>query len=714
MQVRQYNFYLIYFENSVQVLREALPKWGDSLALVFQRESGEQFMRPQLSGPLQFTGDDYDTIMGRAFDEQLGVRIQNRENVNEIYDFTFYRTDCEINEDDKIISVTPQYSDFYNTILDGLDKEFDLIKLAPAIQRVQFDKRPMFQVYVSGAQSVGCFLTGMWWEEPVTTPTADNNTLVNTYKFTKAAERRQIFIKPSSEATAIRANDVFLDDAISSIPFDHANDQIRLVCTLVDIGGSYRANYELYFGDTLGYHAQSQVPASNNYSVVLQPTFGYSGTMEVEVSTFAVYTRMITDAVTVGSTTTEAIPSPDLVADNRNYTRVLRVAPTAAILFGTELTSTPTEYGIGMEYYNVPYYYALPYSPVLGKPVFPVSRNDWGRVSVWFVEVVGYTEIEQQARVPAVLRDAFPLWSVISVLLNAIGANVTHEGTAAYSQFLYGANPISGTNYRLLISPKSNILTLNYDQPAQTAPITLREVLNMLRDCYRCFWYVDDDYRLRIEHISFFRNGGSYDDTEPDVWKDLTTLQSIRNGKPLAYHTSKYKYDKSQMPARYEFAWMDSVTAIFAGYPINMKSNYVQKDLIEKISVNKFTSDLDYMLLNPSDVSRDGFALLSSVDGVVPYVTMDGVTMQNGRLSFAILEGFYLYDLPGRKYEINGIEGTALGIKRGKVQEVSFPSMGAPDLLGLVKTFIGEGAIRKIELNLSSRMAEGEIEYDTE
>ena len=42
-------------------------------------------------------------------------------------------------------------------------------------------------------------------------------------------------------------------------------------------------------------------------------------------------------------------------------------------------------------------------------------------------------------------------------------------------------------------------------EPAQTAPITLKNVLNMLRDCFRCYWFIDDQNRFRVEHIQFFR-----------------------------------------------------------------------------------------------------------------------------------------------------------------------------------------------------------------
>ncbi len=711
-----YQFHFDFNDNGEHFEQEAHPVWGDSLGMVFQRESGEQFIRPSLNGPLLFIGADYDLIAGRSFDclFEIELHVWKDGALQRIYPMRFFKTDCEFNEDDKSVSVTPEIIDSYNQVMAGIEREFDLIKLKPVIEQVQMDKRPVLQVYIGGSRSVGCFLSGMWWESPVISPTSDDNLLVNTYKFTRAAWKHAIYLEGTPDAIAIRDEDVFLEDmpADPRTPFDLSNGNSRITMQMIQISGGYRLLFQFYRSGVLAYEGQIQPPQGIDYSVVLQPTFGYYGTITLTSGSIAVYTRMITDADEVDGIQTDNIPASDLVENNRNYSKILRVMPSMGILFGLNLSSTPTEYGVATKYYGVPYYYTLPPSPVLGKPVFPVARNDWGRVSVWFVEIIGIAEKEVAARVPVVLRDAFPLWSVISVLLQAIGADTTHAGTEEYSEFLYGENPISGTDYRVLLTPKSNLISINYDEPAQSAPISLLQVLNMLRDMYRCYWYIDEDDRFRIEHISFFRNGGSYD-SAPGVGLDLTTTLS-RNGKSLAFGTSRYTFDKDEMPARYEFGWMDKVSAPFEGYPISMKSNYVKEDLIERVSLSRFTSDIDYILLDPGEVSKDGFGVISSDEGVVPYMTYEGVTMQNGYLSFAILEGFYLYDLPGRRYEIDGIEGTAIGVKRQKVQRVSFPVMGAPDFLGLVKTFIGNGTIRKIELNLSSRMAETDLEYDTD
>ena len=352
--------------------------------------------------------------------------------------------------------------------------------------------------------------------------------------------------------------------------------------------------------------------------------------------------------------------------------------------------------------------------------MFPVARNAWGRVSVWFTFSAIDWLVEQSGRQPFTIRHAYPLHSVISVLLGEIAPGILHEATTAYSEFLYGANLI-GVEQTLLITPKSNIVSAGYDQPAQKAPITLRAVLDMLRDCFRCYWFIDEQGRFRVEHIEYFRNGGSYSGT-PVVGVDLTSESVPRTGKKWAYARNQYEFEKPAMAARYQFGWMDNVTQLFAGYPINIISRYVNPENIEQISVSQFTSDIDFVLLNPETVSKDGFVLLAAIlqagEYVLPYLNwnVDGNDhyLQNAYVAFCFLQQYYAYDMPAPDYEINGEQYTAIGVKRLKTQSIRFPASTDPDILKLIETNLGNGTIEKLSVNLSSRNANATLKYDTE
>ena len=599
----------------------AYPVYKDDLAKDFEKESNQEFFRAKLSGNLSFVGPDYDWIVGRAFDFQYIIIVYISYNAGqtwtEYWRGTFWKTDCDFDDDAKTVSVKPTVWDQYNDVLAGLDKEYNLIELAPEIVPVKADKRPMIQVYVPGQSVIGCFLSGMWWEQEAE-PESDETKLVNDFHFSL---NKSLFVVNVSGGGSISLPQVFTGDSFD--PTQQGNQEYT--------NGGYTFRYS-YGASSSGSGVSwsiirnsdsvvlwsktltNQYPYSLPYEIVLDPVSGSgaSGTVTLYLHTIPVYSRFVCDTPTINSLETYPIPADDIVENNRNYTRVIGYYFPDTIYFSTRLTSTPNQWGLYQpgQYYQPPYLY---WSPEL----FPVARNAWSLVSIWFTFYAFDWIVEESGRQPFTIRHAYPLASVISVLLAKIAPNITHEANADYSQFLYGTNLI-GITQKLLITPKSNLVTAGYDQPAQKAPITLKNVTDMLRDCFRCYWFIDEQNRFRVEHIQYFRNGGSYSGS-PVVGIDLTTQKVPRNGKEWAFARNQYKFDKPEMAARYQFGWMDDVTQLFEGFPIDIVSKYVNPDNIEQIDVSRFTSDIDYILLNPGEISKDGFALLAGIvtDGLL-------------------------------------------------------------------------------------------------
>ena len=705
----------------------SFPIWNNDLGIDFEKESNEEFFRAKLSGKIVFVGPDYDWIVARAFDYQFVLTVFISYDAGatwaEYWRGTFWKTDCEFDDDTKAVSVKPTVLDRYNDVLAGMDKEYNLIELAPEIKPVLADKRPMIQVYVPGQTVIGCFLSGMWWEQECEAVEESDNVeieghtypaLTHKYHFALNKTRRIIEVDQSDGATPVIPN-VFSgakpSTEIYGYQFTNGDYTARYVVTI-------NPYFEIVQNSTNTVMwrkvTTSGIPP---VEITLDPVAGSgaTGTVTVYVHDVPVYARYICDTEQVAWVNTYPLPADDLVENNRNYNRVIGYNFPDTIYFSTEFSETPTQWGLYKpgQYYQTPY---LIYDPEF----FPIARNGWGRYSIWFTSYLFDWIVEESARKQFTIRHAYPLASVLSVLLNKVAPGITHEATTAYSQFLYGTN-IIGINQTLLITPKSNIVSSGYDEPAQTAPITLKNVLNMLRDCFRCYWFIDDQNRFRVEHIQFFRNGGSYTGT-PVVGIDLTTQQVTRNGKPWAYAQGKYQFDKPEMAARYQFGWMDDVTQLFDGYPIDIISKYVNPDNIEKIEIARFTSDIDYILLNPGDVSKDGFVLLSAILSggglVLPYynfvIGVNNHYLQNAYVAFCILQGYYAYDMPARFYEINGEQMEAYGVKRLRTQTVKFPLLYDPDFLKLVKTNLGNGMIKKLSVNLSSRNANATLNYDTE
>lgn len=720
-------------ELTVYEMRETKPVYKDDLAKEYELETNQRFYRVKLSGKISFIRQDYDYIMSQNFESQFYFLMGKSNDGgrtwdNEYYRGKFFMTDCEFDDDNKKCTVQPDPLDDYNDVLAGLEKEYNLITLAPEINRVLFDKRPLIQIYIPGDSVVSCFLGGDYWEQDANA-VSDRNALINTYHFALCNLLKEINVTGSSNPNvnglyagrmSIGANNTFTG---TLYPNNNNGFTIRA-------SQEYQPpffgiiNYEIVrTSDNVVLFSYGSVSSGNQpwdnaeFDFTAVSGSGASGTPHAEMTTYNIYARYLCDVEKIDDLTTYPLPTDDIVENNRNYHRAIGYAIDVGYI-SNDFSTQPTEYGLA----DNGQYFAPPYS-IWGQKFFPIARSTWRYASIWFGFSVFDWILEEKARKQYTLRDAYPVASCISVLLKQFAPGISHEATAEYSQFLYGAtNPISYQKFELLLTQKTNVLVGDYDRPAQKAPTTLQQLTNMLRDCFRCFWYIEDG-KFKVEHILWFRNGGSYS-ANPGLTVDLTTLLNVRNGKTWGFASSKWSFDKVDMAERYQFEWMDDVTQPFEGSPINILSKFVTPGKIEEITVSNFTSDVDYMILNPSAISEDGFALFAAVRDsnnnlVLPYRTFSaqGVdfVLQNYILSFYYLQPtYYVYDLPARRVEINGNSMNAYGVERKKKQTVTYPSIDDPDPMKLVKTAIGNGQINKISITLHSRMNKVTLMYDTE
>lgn len=718
-----YEFELSATLNGTTSSRQVHPIYNDDLSMEFEKESNEQFFRRSLSEKLTFVRDDFDFIDSKGFETEFELRVLISYNGGQAFEQywtgRFWKTDCEFNIDDREVAVKPEVHDEYNDVLSGLEKEYNLLDLKPEIEQIIMTKRPMIQIYIPGQSVVSCFLSGMYWEEDCESVDSLSD-LKNKYHFaqilSEGAANITGNISPSAGGYYYGKYEGGAKD------FEFISTLYSFKKTIVTGSGGFSKRFTIvrnlsnvamweykYTGSDI-----TQDPISFEMTPILGT--GATGTVKVDLSFIDVLGRFVTDSDEVKGIATYDLTADDLVGNNRNYHKVIGYDFKDTIFFSDSLSDKPTKWGI----FQPNQYYQEPYA--LGIPAFyPVAKSAWGRLSVWFAFSVIDELVEASGRKEFALKDAFPLSSVISVLLSKIAPSIKHEPDASYSQFLYGdSNPLDGKSYKLFITPKSNILAGNYDQPAQKAPITLRDITDMLKNCFRCYWFIEDG-KFKIEHIQYFRKGGAYTGGNV-VGVDLTALKVARNGKSWSFATSSYSYDKDDMPERYQFGWMDDVTSPFEGEPIEIRSKFVEAGNIEDVNVANFTSDADYMLLNPSACSSDGFALLGVVqrngENYVPILqaTIGDVeyNLQNMLMSFYYLQNYYLYDMPALPIVVNGVARSAYGIKKQKKQQVKFPARVDLSLTRLVKTEVGDGVIEKLSINLQSRSASATLSYDTE
>jgi hypothetical protein len=607
--------------------RQAFPVYKDDLAIDYALEQNQEFYRGKLSGKLTFQKDDYLFIRSKTFDTQFGVVISISYDSGQTWAVywsgQFWKTDCQFNEDDQTAIVTPNVNDRYNAVLAGMDKEYNLIDLAPEIQPIKLDKRPMIQVYVPGQTVIGCFLSGMWWEQEcesvleTDTVKIEGHTypaLEYKYHFSKNKTIRAVEVMQQGTPTI---PEIYFGEPYSGAGVtEYTNGAYKFLHNYISLSYVTNEIFEIVrISDGTVMWYVSFVNQEQTYPIELElppvANSGATGTIKLYIHDVSVFARYVTDVEQARGRNTYPIPNDDIVENNRNYSRVIGYYFPNTIWISDYLTTTPTKWGI----YQPGLYYDAGIPAVVGAgEAFPIARAAWSHLSFWFVFFLSDSIDEPYWRKEYTLKDTFPIWSVISVLLAKIAPGITHGGTTDYSQFLYDRNPITRIDQRLFITPKSNVISSSYDQPAQKAPITLKRVTDMLRDCFRCYWFIDNQNRFRIEHISYFMNGGAYPGTPnfPVVGIDLTQQVVTRNGKPWAFARNQYEFDKPEMVARYQFGWMDDVTEFFEGYPIDIISKYVNPGNVEQIDVSQFTSDIDYILLNPGEISKDGFVLLGA------------------------------------------------------------------------------------------------------
>lgn len=729
----KYRFFLQIGEDGTK--QTVRPNYKDDLTLDYELETNQRFYRAKLSGKINFVRADYDIINDAPFDSEFFLYIEKSDDwgqtYNQYYKAKFMKTDCTFNDDDKLVTVKPETTDQYDDVLAGLEKEYNLIELAPQIEFLTIRKRPLIQIYVPGDSIVSCFLGGTNWEQDANA-TTDQNALIQTYHFALCNILKEIQITSHGSPAVISG----LYTGQMATGASANNFEGKLYPEL-------NVNYYIYISqqriDGLPFGAvaveirkRSDDTAMFRYTKATTSPFdtlefdltavegsGATGTMHADMKSYNIYARYLCDVEKIDDLNTYPLPADDIVDNNRNYRRSIGYAIDVAFI-SNNFSDTPTEWGLA----DSGKYFAPPYS-IYGQTFYPIARSTWRYASLWFGFYLFDWILEEKARKAYTLRDAFTLSSCINVLLKEFAPGITHEATPEYSQFLYNTNnPISGQSFKLLISQKSNIINGEYQTPAQKAPVTLRQIMTMLRDIYKCYWYIEDG-KFKIEQINWFRNGGSYG-YNPIIDYDLTQLENVRNGKKLAFATSEYSFDKVDMPERYQFEWMDDVTTPFEGLPIEITSKYVTAGKIEEINISNFTSDIDLMLLNPGAISSDGFALFAAVTPSgggqlkLPFTRqiVDNVEyyLQNGYLAFINIQPTYwVYDMPARRFKINNTPNYAIGIERKKKQTLNFPAGTTdPNPMQLVKTYIGNGQVDKLSINLCSRNIKATLKYDTE
>lgn len=754
----------------------------------YKKETGQVFFRNSLEGSIKIFGTDFDFINSQSLETKYVLIVTNADGKVLALN-SFAKTDCKLDTTRHSIELKLSSIDRYSKLMNKYDNTYDLIKLSPAITPLTLTKRLLYQFYIQGANSVSCYANGTYWEQDVNEAIDDANALRNKYYFAENFTKQEIVIeKEQSEyfaGTYIRdesyngyrwihtteSNLVFWLDPLSDSEKANYDTAAWPYGSILNAAtGSHPTNttgesrnslYWIKFNDTKTFGSQN-TPNLKSKSVyctsyadkkfdgvfnsgsgadyklnkVLDNTYAFN--LRDCLIDYTIWGRILADVDTAieqstGQTKTlYDLPKDDFVSERVNYRKCIG-------LIGLQVKQTgytvahPTKYGRNDygEYFTNNFVNA--FTKTEHVPV-PISRSSWANTSLWAIIPDNWSAFENQFRSEYILKDAFSLADVIKALLHKIDPLVKFEATSEYSQFLYGGDtstpiiPFDGSRigYVPFIAPKSNVLKGNYDQAAQKAEITFEQVMNMLRDCFRCYWYIDSDNHLRIEHISYFMKGLSY--TSPNIQLDLTKKYDKFNNKAILYVQEATSYNKDDLSSRYEFNWMDDSTDTFDDMEVNVNSVYIQSDKTEEINSEVFSTDIDLMLYAPDKFSNDGFVLMmaNKDTGKVPIAAVSGLrddeyaytysaTPQNYLCSWLYLARYYMLDMPAYHIEYTRAPLTGAyrvtGIKQFKQQDIEFQTSKKIDLNKAIKTSVGTGIVDSLSVNIDTQLISATLVY---
>ena len=719
--------------NGVYTQEEVHPVFGDDIKLNISREENQIFRREKIEGTFKFVNKDFDLIYECSIFTKCTLEIY-REDVF-VGSAGFIRTDCEFNLDDKICSVKLTTKDIYEKILNGYDNKYNIVKLAPKRDSVTLTKRAILQFYVRGESVVTNVVGGVHYEQSCK-EVYDAKALGDIYHFGGYLPLSYIYINNVIDATA--PSDVlgryFIDNSIAGgaaiIYINSSNSKYRIQLTYV------ASEWVLLLIDSSTNKTLASANVPNVQSGSQAITFTKSGSSGGDYASGIynsdgdLYCRVLLPKQFDNSY--QRSMDDDITDYDSNYPYVGgvsldRFAPKMKMV--VDKSVTPTEWGIDSEgtYFQYPILTASQQEN--GSSPIPIGQSHWERMSSWLLSDDDVNDLVDDFYATFILKDSYPIGSAIAVLLKEIDDNISFEDTQDYSMFLYSgamqelySYDFLGCRNALHITPISNIKKTFYEQAAQRGEISLKQIFDMLRNVYNCYWFIDSEKRLRIEHIVYFKNGNSYTSEKPTPSIDVTIKKNLPTWESWGFAQNTVEYETDKCPARYEFKWGDKCTYPFVGEPIDVKDIYLDASQKESVGIENFLADIDYIVSNPSGVSDDLFAVFEVNKSTKKVDILDvrlndaspKYKIQNPYLSMIVAERFYYpFDLSGWKASAGQYELDVYKTKGIKKQTLSCPlTLAEMRSIGVIRTELGNGTIDKLEAEINTLYAKNTIYYE--
>lgn len=717
--------------------RQVYPVYED-LSRNFKKEKDYIFLKEQLDGKVKFIQDDFDFFYEMGIEEKIVMSIRDKEGFFEEIRGFFYKTDAEWDSDSRSLQTAITIDDKYETILNKIDSEYNVIEEAVGMESIYYKKRMLIQVYNSGDNYITNIYGGMHFTQELDIhPVTVHDVLVDDYHFNRSKRINYIADSYSSELSADITGS-YNSDGINAYVHENGLYRIKLI-------GQYQGDFQFVLyrvsDDQHMYITGLGIPAYEVDALKLEFRGINGNSGRFKFTNYEIYTRIITNKNEMDQVETYDIPENDIVLNNSNYKKCIGYqVDTFQVYEGVSVS--PTKFGKYPDdtKNEGKYYKEFQVSEASGiSTPIPVGSKDWGALSLWFFNNPAIRAREYTQSEDVLLRDAYPLHEIIKTLLERMGSSLIFDNTEDHSQFLYSETNPLGTftflefegngytegysgNLNYYLTPKSNVIKSNYDNSATKAKLTIGGVFDILYKAFKCRWHIEGN-SLIIEHVSYYQNGKTYSQ-QGVIGTDLTGSYQYRNRKVWNFNQNKWSFDKEEMPETLKYGWADDVSPNFEGNDIKVDSNFVQEGKEDSMESSLVTSDIDFIMTNTDLISKDGFCIFGTAEHngkqKVPFVEVKKnpnyvYILQNGFLTTPFLqEKYHFFDLPSDKIIIDGENKTLYeNITRKKKQEINMPAKKDSDFMELVKTGIGIGAFEKVEINMSSYFMKATIGHDT-
>jgi hypothetical protein len=759
-----------------------------------ERETGGKYFREKLDGQITIYGEDFRRIATLGVEDYARLRLyrttegQQQQTATLFYEWDCMKTSCTLDYVRRTAKIASVETDRYTDFLNAYENEYNAIDLAPEIGQLTMTRRPMVQCYRSGEMVVTNIIDQTFFEEDVTEAVASLKNLTETHHFTFSgsvtvgltggvsanADLRDVALTTfrgyyfSYADKQTRAYGRFTGgDYTITLDYrrrDTTSDAVPCVTITVASTGNVYTSYRYgastsYVSDyvafsqllPLAFTATRNIIAKNNealigtdgltltitdpvgeYYRVLAETDGRDvagfvrDNQTPNVEGAVTYPRMLLAfSADSGSDTTE----DDYFVDTETPYDTIVMMDGGTLDVSTLASSEPTRWGKNTD----GDYFLRPSSDQL-----PVCSSTWTDTSYWWSPSTALQAASATLSHGKTIRHAYPLFSVLQRLVEKIDAGVTFTPDAAHSLFFFAertkldVDPIDGVGglFTLFAVPMTNVTKDDYDTPAKKMQLSVKALLDMLSDAYQCYWYIDDQRRLRIEHLAYFEQGMSY---VPDVDEavDLTALTDRFNGRQALYGQGEVEYSTDDLASRYELSWGDSGAEYFNDYALDVGGRIVKTASKASVSIADFAADVTMMMAYPSSFSDDSVALVTAdADGavtseIVP-MALDGATattptaINNYYASWPFLLRLwrrYVYaskaiDIADFFYDAR----TTTDITRAdfRTTTVTLPDMGYELTGRAVKTLVGTGYVVSSQQDLVTGQVTLEINLPPE